>query len=370
MTTSAVTAPESGDVVVRPPAGETYAGWIRRNLFGSFGSAMLTVAALALLALAVPPLMRWAILDATWHVDNPAECGRRWGACWATITEKHRFILFGFYPYDEQWRPTVALLLYVSVVALSSWRLLWSRYVLMPLWASTIAICVILLFGNAFGLTPVNSEDLGGLPLTMVVFTFTVAFGFPLGILLALGRRSQLPVIRMLSVGYIEFVRGIPLVTVLFFAALIFPLVTPPGFEINKLLRVLVAMALFYACYFAEVIRGGLQTIPVGQYEAAASLGLGYWRRMGKVILPQALRVVVPGLTNHIISIFKNSTYVVVIGLYDVLNAAKAALSEPQWMKFHTEAYIFVAALYFFGAVILSGIGRHVEALLARGRGY
>ena len=325
--------------------------------------------AVAALAVAIPPLFNWAVANAVWHAADPRDCLEAGGACWAVIAEKHRVMLFGFYPYDQHWRLVAALLVYVGAAVITTWRRFWSWRILLPLWTLTTAIVTTLLLGGVFGLAFVNTRQWGGVPLTMVVFTWTVTTALPLGVLLALGRRSELPVVRFASTGFIEAVRGVPLVTILFAAAIIFPLFTPPGWEFDVLLRVLVALTLYYAAYFAEVVRGGLQAVPSGQYEAAAALGLPYWRRMWKVVLPQALRVAIPGLMNHVVVIFKNSTYVVVVGLFDLLNATRAALSDPLWLRYHIEAYLFVALFYFLGTFVLSQAGQHLERYLSLGRG-
>lgn len=344
--------------------------WIHQNLFDGPLNTMLTIGAALVLVAVVPSLVRWALVDAVWSASGPEECLASTGACWAVIVEKHRFMFFGQYPYDEQWRPTLAILVYLAATGLSFWRACWSPRIMAPLWIATIALFVVLIFGGFGGLSFVETDKLGGIPLTFIVFTWTIATGLPLGIVLALGRRSRLPLIRSVCVVAIEAIRGVPLVTILFSAAVVFPLFLPAGWSVDKLGRVLVAMSVFAGCYFSEIVRGGLQAIPKGQYEAAQSLGLSYWPTTLKIVLPQALRIVIPGLMNQIISIFKNSTYVIVIGLFDLLNTTSIALSDPLWIRFYREGYLFVALAYFSGAYGLSRFSQHLERTLSAGRRY
>lgn len=355
----------------RPPVERIRAvRWIHQNLFNGALNTILTVAAFLALVAVVPSLIEWALLDAVWVAAGPQDCLGSTGACWAVIVEKHRFMFFGQYPYDEQWRPALAIIIYLAAMGLSFWRRCWSPSVFAPLWSATIAVFVALVLGGFGGLSFVETDKLGGIPLTVIVFTWTIATGLPIGIVLALGRRSRLPLIRSVSVVVIEAIRGVPLVTVLFCAAVVFPLFLPAGWSVDKLGRVLVAMSIFAGCYFAEIVRGGLQAIPKGQYEAAQSLGLPYWPTTRKIVLPQALRIVIPGLMNQIISIFKNSTYVIVIGLFDLLNTTSIALSDPLWIRFYREGYLFVALAYFSGAYGLSRFSLHLERTLSAGRRY
>ncbi|MCC7273205.1 MAG: amino acid ABC transporter permease [Alphaproteobacteria bacterium] len=355
----------------RPPLDRVGAlRWLRVNLFSGPLNTLLTLVTFGAIALVVPAVLRWAVVDAVWRSADPAVCRAAAGACWAVVAEKHRLMLFGLYPHAEHWRPVAATVLYVAAVALTCWPGSWRRIVLVPLWTVTVAVFLVLMLGGALGLSLVETREWGGLPLTVVVFTATVMMALPLGIILALGRRSRLPLIRTAAIGLIEIVRGVPLVTVLFCAAVVFPLFLPPGWDVDKLVRVLVAMGIFYGCYFAEVIRGGLQAIPKGQHEAAASLGLSYWQSTRKIVLPQALRVVIPGLMNHVISVFKNSTLVIVVGLFDMLYATTAAIADPLWIAFYTEGYLFVGAIYFLGCWAMSRYSQFIERRLARGRSY
>lgn len=342
--------------------------WLRRNLFNSPLNSALTVVAAALLAYWGWSFIQWGILDAVWYTTDNNVCRQAEGACWAVIAEKHRPMLFGVYPYEEHWRLIVALVVYLATVTATLTPACWKRSILIPLWTVSLAVIATMLWGGVFGLSYVDSGQWGGLPLTMVLFTGTVVVGFPIAIVLALGRRSRLPAVKAICVTLIESMRGVPLITILFVAANVFPLFLPEGMEIDKLLRVVVGMAIFFACYQAEVIRGGLQAIPRGQYEAAEALGLGYWRMTYKIILPQALRICLPGIVNHIIAALKNTSFVLIIGLFDILTATTAVMLDPLWRRFFVEAYLFVAAVYFVFCFALSKYSQKVEQWLSEGR--
>lgn len=340
--------------------------WARRNLFNGFFNSLLTLLLILALLSAAIPFVRWGLVDAVWQADSPAECAAATGACWVVVAKKHRLMFFGLYPYEEQWRGLAAVVIFVASIGLAFLRWFWTWPRLLALWVGSAVAAIMLLHGGVFDLVPVATNRWGGVMLTFIVFGWTVGVGLPVGVLLALGRRSTLPFIRLASIALIECVRGVPLVTVLFFAAVVFPLALPDGWETDKLLRLLIAMSVFYGCYFAEVVRGGLQAIPKGQYDAATSMALTYWQRTRLVVLPQALRIVIPGLMNHVIQVFKNSTFVVIVGLYDLFNATTAAVADPLWIKYYTEAYLVVALFYFSGARILSRFGQHLERSLAR----
>ena len=305
------------------------------------------------------PLFEWAFIDAVWRPDAAA-CRAAQGACWGFVAEKHRFILFGTYPFEEHWRPATSTLLLLCLWFLSAIRFFW-KPVLMFIWLIGLGIIAALMWGGVFGLPYVENERWGGLILTLLLTTFGLAIAFPLSILLALGRRSELPAIRALCVGYIELVRGVPLISLLFMASVMLPLFLPSGVGIDKLLRAQIALILFAAAYLAEVVRGGLQAIPKGQYEAAAALGLGYWGRNLFVILPQALRVAVPPLVNTFIGFFKDTSLVLIIGLFDLLSTLKVSLNDPAWAGSGLEAYLFAAAVYFLFCSALSLYSRRFE---------
>jgi general L-amino acid transport system permease protein len=333
--------------------------WLRANLFNSIPNTILTIGVLYLLAVIVPPVVRWAVVDAVWHGETGRAC-RGGGACWAFIAEKGRFILFGRYPYAEHWRPLFSVVIFIAMILASCDRRLWGRP-LAILWLAGLAAVGVLMRGGVLGMTYVETSLWNGLPLTLIRATIGIVFAFPLAILLALGRRSRLPAVRAICVGYIELVRGVPLITVLFMASVMLPLFLPTGVTIDKLLRAQVAFILFAAAYLAEIVRGGLQAIPRGQYEAAEALGLGYWRRTRLIVLPQALAMVIPPLVNSFIGGFKNTSLVIIIGLFDFLGTANAALTDTNWQGFYIEAYVFTAAIYWTFCFFMSRYSQMLE---------
>jgi general L-amino acid transport system permease protein len=333
--------------------------WLRENLFSSWPNAIATLVVALILFIAVPPFFDWAFLHAVWQPD-PKACRAAHGACWGFIAEKHRFILFGTYPYDQHWRPALSTLVLIALWILSALRFFW-RWWLGLVWAAGLSLIGVLMWGGVLGLPYVENERWGGLILTLLLTTFGVAFAFPLSILLALGRRSSMPVIQGLCVGYIELIRGVPLISLLFMASVMLPLFLPSGVSIDKLLRAQIALILFAAAYLAEVVRGGLQAIAKHQYESAAALGLGYWSQMRFIILPQALRIAVPPLVNTFIGFLKDTSLVVIIGLFDLLQTIKVSLNEPAWTGFGVEAYLFAALVYFVFCFALSRYSRRLE---------
>jgi general L-amino acid transport system permease protein len=345
--------------------------WLRVNLFGGVFNTILTLFAIYLLVVTIPPFVEWAFVDAVWSAPNAQAChgpgGREIGACWAFIGEKLRFILFGRYPYQEQWRPLVVVLIFVVMIAASCDRRLWGRLLLL-IWLLGLGAVGVLMWGGVFSLPYVETLLWSGLPLTLILAVVGMAAGFPLGVALALGRRSELPAVRAICVAYIELVRGVPLITVLFMASVMLPLFLPTGMTIDKLLRAQVAFILFSAAYLAEIVRGGLQAIPKGQVEAADSLGLGYWRRTRLIVLPQALSLVIPPLVNSFIATFKDTSLVIIIGLFDLLGTVNAALADPAWQGFSAEAYIVAGAIYFAFCFFMSRYSVMLEREFNRSR--
>lgn len=341
--------------------------WINRNLLNGVHNWVLTGFAIWALAVTIPDFIQWAVIDAVWISDGPEACRATTGACWAIVAEKHRVIFFGTFPYEEHWRGVLVIAIIIGMSVLSTFKRFWS-YKLFFGWVATTAAVLVLQLGGVFGLTEIGTHQWGGLPLTLIMFAGTVVGGLPAAILLALGRRSSLPAIKALSVGFIEIVRGVPLITVLFMASLMFPLFVPENFTVDKFVRAQIGMILFFGAYTAEIIRGGLQAIPRGQYEAADAGGLTYWQKTNRIILPQALRVVLPALMNDIIRAFKNTTFISIIGLFDVLGATSAAIQDPEWVLYALEAYLFIFALYFVFCFSMSKYSEHVEADLKRGR--
>jgi general L-amino acid transport system permease protein len=340
-------------------------GWVRSNLFDGFFNSFLTVVILFLLWKIVPPLFQWAFIDSAWNTSG-GECRAAGGACWSIITKNARFILFGFYPYELQWRPLVAMILLFALLFFSRNRNHWKK----PLayaWLAGLFVMGLLLRGGLFGLSPVESTMWSGLPLTLLLSVFGLTAAYPLGVVLALGRQSKMPAIKSLCIVYIETIRGVPLISLLFMSSVMFPLFLPQGITINNILRAQVAIILFTAAYIAEVVRGGLQAIGRGQYEAAESLGLNYYQQMRLIILPQALKIVIPPSVGILISAFKDTSLVVIIGLFDLLKTTQATLSDPRWMGFSIEAYIFIALIYFAGCFSMSNYSRRLERELHTG---
>ena len=353
--------------VERPPQSTRgVLDWLRVNLFGSVFNTILTLVAAYILAVSIPPVIRWGLVDAIWSAPNGQAC-RGAGACWAFIGEKARFILFGTFPYEQQWRPLAVVVIFVAMILASCVRQLWGRR-LMLLWLAGFVVAGVLMWGGIFGLSHVETRLWSGLPLTLILAIVGLPFAFPLAILLALGRRSRLPAVRMASVAYIELIRGVPLITVLFMASVVLPLFLPPGVTIDKVLRAGIGFVLFAAAYLAEIIRGGLQAIPRGQIEAADALGLGYWPRTRLIVLPQALAMVIPPLVNSFIGGFKNTSLVIIIGLFDLLNTANNALADPNWQGFATESYVFVAAIYWSFCFFMSRYSQMLEREFNKGR--
>ena len=342
-------------------------GWLRANLFSSWWNSALTVAAAALLIAVVPHVARWAIMDAQWTGDSDA-CRAAAGACWTLIGEKYRLILFGLYPAEQHWRPLAAIVVLLGAIGWGLDRRRWNRS-LLGLWLVASGVIWGLMAGGLLGLAPVPIENWGGLPLTLMLSVVCIVVAFPFSVVLALGRRSQLPAIRTLCTVYIELIRGVPLISLLFMASVMLPLFLPEGVTFNKLLRAQVAMILFAAAYLAEVVRGGLQAVPRGQGEAADALGLSYIQSMRLIVLPQALTMVIPPMVNTFIGIFKDTSLVLIIGLFDLLSTAKAALADPAWRGFPAEAYLFAAALYFVFCYGMSRYSRRLEKELATGQG-
>ena len=342
--------------------------WARKNLFSSFFNSLLTLVVLGLAALILPPLVRWGITHATFGGMDRSACTGD-GACWTFIRVRFPLFIYGDYPADQRWRPDLAFILLAAFcvpVLRDGMRHRWI-YVLALLMLFPV-IAAILLRGGMFGLAYVDTSQWGGLMLDVIVAFVVVAGSLPIGIVLAFGRRSRLPVVRMLSVTYIEIWRGVPLLTVLFMSAVMFPLFLPEGVDVDRLLRAMGALVMFNAAYMAEVVRGGLQGIPPGQEEAAESLGLHWLQVQAFIVLPQALRIIVPGIINTVVDLFKDTTLVTIIGLFDLLGAVEQGLKDPHWLGFATEGYVFSAVVFFFCCFAMSAYGRSMERRLAKGQ--
>ncbi len=341
--------------------------WVRARLFNTPVNALLTLLILYGLAVTVPPLFDWGVLRASTSAADYAACRQSGGACWAFIGDWYRFILFGRFPYDQQWRPAVTVVIFIALLLASSDRRLWHRR-LAVLWIIGLVVIGILMWGGIFGLPYVETELWNGLPLTLILAVTGIAFSFPLAVLLALGRRSGMPAVRVLCVFYIEIIRGMPFIVFLFMGSVMLPLFLPENLTIPKLWRADIVFALFIAAYVAEVIRGGLQAMPRGQFEAAQALGLGYWRQMRLVILPQALVISIPALVGTFIGAFKDTALVTVVGFFDLLQDVTAGMNDPHWRGAYVEGYAFVAAIYFVFCYFMSRYSRYLEAQLSRGR--
>lgn len=323
----------------------------------------------ALAALLLWPLFSWAIVHAVWIPDIDAcRAARGVGACWGVITEKHRMLLFGRYPYAEQWRPLAATVLILLVLGGASWRRLWQpRLALGGL--LVLGLAVLLMRGGLAGLSTVNTKEWGGLPLTLLISLGSTLLAFPFAILLALGRRSPLPLLRSLCTSYIELVRGVPLISLLFMAAFLFPLLLPAQLRIDILPRVVLTIAAFAAAYLAEVIRGGLQAVPAGQAIAAKALGMRYSQITLFIVLPQALRTALPALVNSFVGIFKDSSLISIVSLHELTGALAISLGgDADWRSFYLEGYLFIALIYWAFCFTLSQVSRHFEARLAHSR--
>jgi general L-amino acid transport system permease protein len=360
-----------------PPARAGIIGWLRSNLFSSAGNAALTLVCILFIAWIVPPLLRFFLVNAVWSgadrqaclpsADNPAP-----GACWAFVRVWWSYFIYGFYPVGLRWRVDAFFLALAFGIVWLAWlsaprRELGALYFFVALPALS---CVLLSGAPPMGLVNVPTSLWGGVLVTIVVATVGIVVSLPLGILLALGRRSDLPVVKGLSVAFIEFVRGVPLITVLFMASVMLPLFVPERLAPDKLLRALIGVALFASAYMAEVVRAGLAAVPRGQYEASQALGLSYWRMTALVILPQALRVTLPNIVNTSIALFKDTSLVFIVGIFDLLRTIEAARADPKWITPTTSAtgYAFAALFYFLCCWGMSRYARNVELRIARRR--
>jgi general L-amino acid transport system permease protein len=361
-----------------PPSSSRGAvAWAKDNLFSSPANALLTLAAAYIIYITVPVLVNFLIINAVWTGADRDACdaniiGRPVGACWAYITDRVSYFIYGSYPLRERWRVDI----FFAMLALGVVWMLWLEapyrsvgslyfFVILP-----IASFLLLVGNSTLGLPYVDTSLWGGILVTFVISSVGIVFSLPFGVLLALGRRSRLPVIRLLSVVFIEIVRGVPLITVLFMANTMLPLFVPADLTPDRFLRPLIGVAIFASAYMAEVVRGGLQAIPKGQYEGAMSLGIGYWRMMRLIILPQALRIVIPGIVNTFIGLFKDTTLVVIVGIFDFLRTIQATLTDPAWATPTTSytGYAFAAVFYFLCCYGMSRYSIAVENRLMAGQ--
>jgi general L-amino acid transport system permease protein len=344
--------------------------WVHRNFLDGWLNVLLSALGIWLLATIIPGVWRWVWTDSQVAPADYTECRASGGACWAFLQAKWRLILFGTYPYNEQWRPSVSIVLFIGTVIGSCFPSIWThggrRVAMLGVWSLVLIAVIVLMRGGVLGLTLVEHRLWAGLPLTLGLASVGCVSAFLAGVLLALGRRSNMPILRWMCVGYVEFFQGVPLVALLFLATVLFPLIVPPEFDVDKLVRVQLFFAMFYAAYMAEAIRGGLQAIPDGQYAAAQALGLGYWRTNHYIALPQALRLALPSLVNIVISAFKDTSLVVVVSMMDILGTTVAAIGDPAWSGLYIESYLFVALIYFVFCVGMSWYSGRLESHLAR----
>ena len=365
-----MTAQTFQPIAPRPAPVQTkgIAGWARANLFSDWGTTLLTVVIGGALLYLIPQLLSWAIFRASWLPNFEACRVDGVGACWGVVAQKYRIILFGRYPFEEQWRPLIATILMLGLLGASCTRAFWHSWLLI-LWVIVLTLFFVLMYGNVMGLSKVETDRWGGLPLTILLASLSMVMAFPIALVVALGRRSKLPAIRTFCTIYVELIRGVPLISVLFMASFMFPLFMPQGFTIDVLIRVLVGITLFAAAYMAEVVRGGLQAVPKGQLEAAATLGLSYWQTQRKIVLPQALAMVVPSIMNNFIGLFKDTSLVTIVSLYELTGALSLALnSDSDWRPFKIEGYLFIAMIYFAFCFSMSRYSIWVEKQVNKGK--
>ncbi|HYD61680.1 MAG TPA: amino acid ABC transporter permease [Noviherbaspirillum sp.] len=352
-----------------PVKTEGTLAWIRLNLFSNVWSSAATLIALVLITYGANRLLSWGLLNAVFVPDaNQCQVVRGNGACWGVVSEKFNFIVFGRYPVSEQWRPFAATALLIALLVASCTRAFWKRW-LIGVWAVVVPAYFVLMRGGILGLPEVPTDLWGGLPLTVMLAAFGIVLAFPIALLVALGRRSKLPAIRSLCVVYVELIRGVPLISVLFMASFMFPLFLPANKSPDVLVRVLAGITLFSAAYLAEVVRGGLQAIAKGQVEAADTLGLSYWQTQRKIVLPQALTLVVPSIVNNFIGIFKDTSLVTIVSLYELTGALELALnSDAHWRPFKLEAYLFIVLIYFIFCFSMSRYSLWIEKQVKRSK--
>ena len=363
----------------KPPVATTgLLGWLRMNLFSNWVNSLISLFVLYILIQFIPWILNWTIFAADFKYNfNGAEitdrtmCSRvldpeNGGACWAIIYVRFYQFMYGFYPRDEVWRVNLSyIMLAVAVVPLLFDKFPFRKHFLK--FTYVFPVIAFFLLNGGLGLESVSTNKWGGLLVTLVLGCTGIALAFPLGIVLALGRRSNLPVISMMCTLFIEFIRGVPLITLLFFGMVMLPLFLPEGVNMDGLARVLVAVTLFQSAYMAEVIRGGLQAIPQGQYEAARSIGLSYWQMNMKIVLPQAIRISIPSIVNTSIGLFKDTTLVIIVGLLDLLGIGRGALADTTWLGLAYEVYFFVSLVFFIFTFAMSRYSLYLEKKLKTG---
>jgi len=355
--------------VFQPPT-DSFQTRIKARYFATRRDTVITVVFAALVAWVLWSLIDWALLNATFAPNASDICREdlHGGACWSVVSTRWRIVLFGLYPFEEQWRSAIACAAMVAVAVLSCVPWFWSAKRMAPLWIMGFAVFYILMRGGFFGLAEVPEQNWGGLSLTIFIFAGTSLLGMPLAIIFALLRRSKLPWIARTMALVIDTIRSLPLLSIMFTFAIVLPFVLPDGLTGDKLYRVIVGYALFFACYQAEIIRGGMQALPVGQEEAAKALGLGYWHRIGYIVLPQAFRNALPPTINQFVITVKETSLVTIIGFFDVMASGRAASGTAEWNFAVIEMYVFVGLIFFFFVFSLSRYGAYLERRLGVGK--
>lgn len=333
--------------------------WLKENLFSSPLNSLVSVFLIILSSWFLTFIFKWIFIDGVWQ-GTAETCRESQGACLVFIKEKYLFILFGFYPRELLWRPSIGMALFFLMLWWSKNPKRWNKRLLVR-WAKLSLLLALLMRGGILGFKYVSPDQWGGLPLTLLLSFLGVVFSYPIGIFLALGRTGRFPLVKGLCVGYIELIRGVPMISLLFMASVMFPIFLPEGLTLPKIMRAQIAIIMFMSAYMAEVVRGGLSAVSQGQYEAASALGLGYWMSMRKVILPQALKIVIPPSVNTIIGMFKDTSLVVIIALSDLLMTTKTSLKDSNWLGFSLEAYIFTGLIYFSLCSFMSRYSKRLE---------
>lgn len=348
----------------RPPKSPRLFAALRRDYFSRPTDLITSLLGLIVLALILWRVLAWAWFGGVFGTDAQS-CHAATGACWSVVRARWRVILFGLYPFDAQWRSAVAMVIAVGTIGLACIPRMWSAARMSAVWLCGYSLFLLFIHGGVLGMPAVPSSQWGGFTLTLFIYLTVIAFGLPIAVGLALLRQSRYPAFRWLTAFVVDVTRSLPLLTILFAATVIIPLMLPQLLQGNKLSRALVGFVFFFACYQSEIIRGGLQAVPRGQIEAAQALGLGYWRTTGLIMLPQAFRVAMPATINQFVITFKETSLVIIVGLFDLMASAQAAYQTGQWSAFYKEVYVFVALIYFVGAYCLSKYGKYVERRFA-----
>lgn len=341
---------------------------LKRRFFSTSLQAAVSLVSLVLITFLAWKLLNWALFSAVFDASQGAEaCHRAAGACWSVIAARWRIILFGLYPYEEQWRSALACVTVVVMTVLSCIPALWTGRRIAVIWLAGTSLFYVLMKGGVLGLSYVGEEMWGGLALTLFIFVATCLIGFPLSIGLALLRRSELPWISRTTGFIIDAVRSLPLISILFTFAIVLPFALPHWLQGDKLYRVIVGFALFFAAYQAEIVRGGMQGVPYGQGEAAMALGLNYWQRISRILLPQAMRNSLPATINQFVISFKETSLVVIVGFFEIIASGNAAYGTGEWRFAYVEVYAFIAFIYFIFVFSLSRYGAFLERRMAVG---